>query len=112
MVRERTIQGKREIETAYFITSLPRPKADASRLLSLIRDHWGTIENGLHHVRDTTFDEDHSTIFCGHAPDNLATLRNTAIYWLRLIGARNLAQTMRSFTRQPLRLFAILGYIK
>jgi hypothetical protein len=112
VVRERTIPGQREIETAFFITSLPRHKADASRLLTLIRDHRRTIENGLHHVRDTTFDEDHSTIFRGHAPDNLAPLRNTAIHSLRLIGVDNLAQTIRRFTRQPLRLFPILGFVK
>lgn len=72
VTRERTLRGVTTREVAYFITSLSRDQADADRLMALIRDHWGTIENGLHWVRDEAMGEDRSTIFCGHAPHNLA----------------------------------------
>lgn len=112
VVRERIQHGQRETETSYYVTSLPRSRAAADQLLALVRDHWGAIENGLHHVRDTTLDEDSCTIFRGHAPVNLAALRNAALNWLRHTGAVNLAATIRSFTRKSHRLFTQLGFVK
>lgn len=112
IVRERTLNGRHETETAYYVTSLRRERAGPAKLLELVRRHWGAIENGLHHVRDTTLDEDRCTIFRGDAPENLATLRNLALNWLRHVGVVKIAATIRSFTRQPQRLFAILGNVK
>jgi len=68
VIRERRIRGKRERETAYYVTSLSRKKADAARLLQLSREHWGSIENRLHYVRDKTLDEDRCTIFRAMPP--------------------------------------------
>lgn len=112
--RERTeiTTGQREQETSYYVTSLRRTQADATRLLKLTRGHWGAIENGLHHVRDTTLDEDRCTIFGGHAPQNLAAFRNAALNWLRRQRTGNLAAKIRSFTRKPQRLFTLLGILK
>ena len=45
LVRERTIQGVKQTETVYCVTSLSREKANAGRLLELARRHWGAIEN-------------------------------------------------------------------
>ena len=42
--RERRINGTTTVEIVYFITSLKRSQADATRLLALIRAHW-EIEN-------------------------------------------------------------------
>jgi hypothetical protein len=54
-VRDRdTGQSKSTTETVYGITSLPREQADAARLLSLVRCHWG-IENRVFHVRDQSW---------------------------------------------------------
>lgn len=50
--RERVIREQRTIEVVYYITSLPRSKTNAQRLLTMIRRHWGVIENGLHYIRD------------------------------------------------------------
>lgn len=108
--RERTIEGKRSVETAYGLTSLTCSQADAARLLGIVRDHWGAIENGLHYVRDEAFGEDRSPIFRGHAPQNLAALRNAGLNWLRHLGTANITATLRSFTRNPLRLLRKLGY--
>src|SRR5437660_486212 len=41
------------------VTSLDPDRADAARLLILVRGHW-SIENQSHWVRDATFDEDRS----------------------------------------------------
>ena len=54
--RQRVVKGKKQVAVSYAISSLPATDADARRLLSLSRGHWG-IENRLHWVRDVTFDE-------------------------------------------------------
>ena len=112
VVRERTIRGEKTTETAYYVTSLTRRRANAERLLELVRGHWRAIENGVHWVRDETLDEDRCTICRGHAPQNLAAFRNAALNWLRRLGTDNLAARLRSFTRNSLRLFAMFGYVK
>lgn len=81
-------------EVAYGITSLPPEKADPARLLKLVRGHW-YIENGLHWVRDVTFDEDRSQVRTGAGPRALATLRNLAISLFRLHGYNNVARALR-----------------
>ncbi len=110
--RERTVRGRKETETVYYVTSLSRQQADAKRLLELIRGHWGVIENGLHWVRDEVLGEDRCTIFRGHAPQNLAALRNGALNWLRQTGNGPIASRIRSFTRNSLRLLTMFGYVK
>lgn len=111
VTRERTIRGRTSTEVVYFITSLPRERADAQRLLGLIRRHWGATENGLHWVRDEVLGEDRSTIVRGHAPQNWAALRNAALNLLRRQGLRSIAPTLRSLNRHPSRLFTRLGII-
>lgn len=108
--RERVIREQRTSEVVYYITSLPRSKANAKRLLTMIRRHWGAIENGLHYVRDQAFGEDACTITKGHAPRNLAALRNTILNWLRQQGYRKITSTLRSFQQQSHRLFTKLGH--
>ena len=98
------------VEVAYCVMSLDRSQASADRLLSLARGHWGAIENGLHYVRDEAFGEDRRTIFRGHAPQNFAAFRNVALNLLRQSNVSNVTATLRSFARNPQRLFAILGY--
>jgi predicted transposase YbfD/YdcC len=77
--RERTIKGVTTVEVGYGITSLSEEKADAARLLGLLRGHW-QIENGLHYVRDVTMGEDASRVRKGSAPQVLAALRNLVIF--------------------------------
>lgn len=108
--RERRTGVKCETETVLYISSLPRTLAGPEDLLTLARDHWGAIENGLHYVRDEALGEDRSTIFRGHAPQNLAALRNAALNWLRSGGVDKISVTLRSFARNPLRLFTKLGF--
>lgn len=108
--RERRTGTKVSRETVYDITSLPRTLAGPDDLLRLSRGHWGAIENGLHWVRDEVLGEDRSTIRTGHAPQNLAALRNAALNWLRAGGIDTISATLRSFTWDSSRLFAKLGF--
>jgi predicted transposase YbfD/YdcC len=65
-------------ERWYLLTSMGSDKLKPKALLATIRKHW-QIENGLHHVKDTTFQEDaHHTLSPnqGHA---MAILRNTIV---------------------------------
>lgn len=83
------------MEYAYGLTSLQGTDAKSSRrLLDLVRGHW-QIENGLHWVRDVTYDEDRSQIRKGNGPRVMASLRNIAISVLRLAGAKNIAKANR-----------------
>jgi predicted transposase YbfD/YdcC len=79
ITRERTVKGVKSVEVVYGITSLSRGRADAARLLGLVREHWG-IENGSHYRRDVTLGEDLSRVRKGSAPQVMAALRNTLIH--------------------------------
>ncbi len=92
--------GPASVEVAYYITSLPPDRADAARLLGLIRGHWG-IENRLHHVRDLTFDEDRSTVRSGAAPQLMAAGRNLALALLRRQHRANIAAALRTYAGRP-----------
>jgi predicted transposase YbfD/YdcC len=100
--------GRTTFETAYAITSLPPERATPEQLLVVWREHWH-IENKLHWVRDVTFDEDRSTVRAGTIPQVMATLRNTAIGLLRLLGATNIARACRKMAAQPHLALTALG---
>jgi hypothetical protein len=103
--------GKFRAETVYGVTSLNPEKADPARLLSLNRRHW-SIENGLHYVRDMSFDEDRCRIRKHAGAQVMASLRNLAISLLRLAGAVNIAPALRACARnfqRPLRLLGLVS---
>jgi predicted transposase YbfD/YdcC len=87
LTRERTIGGKTSVEVVHGITSLSAAKADAGRLLELVRGHW-QIENELHWVRDVTLGEDGCRVRKGSAPQVLAALRNAVVHLLSLQAAQ------------------------
>ena len=99
--------GRIEEETIYGVTSLRADRADAARLLSLVRQHW-QIENRSHWVRDVTFGEDHSQVRIGEIPRVMATIRNTAIALIRLTGTTQIAATCRRFAGKPALAVALL----
>jgi predicted transposase YbfD/YdcC len=68
-VREEVIAG---------VTSLVPERADAARLLALVRGQWQS-ENHSHGVREVPCDEDRSQGRCGNIPQVMAALRNTGI---------------------------------
>ncbi len=92
------LDGQRHsTEVAYCVSSLTPDKATAEDLATLLREHWGAIENKLHWVRDTTFGEDASTLRTGTAPQTMAIIRNTLIAAFHLTGWRNLKRARRHF---------------
>jgi len=102
--RTRTVHGrtgkKTTTEVVYLITSADHRVADPATLAGWVQAHWG-IENRIHWVRDSTFDEDASRIRTGNAPQAMASLRNTAISLLRLSGVTNIAAALRHHARHP-----------
>jgi predicted transposase YbfD/YdcC len=77
--RQRRLSDKVQLETAYFISSLP---ADAKRIAHAIRAHW-SIENSFHWTLDVTFDEDRARMRTGDSAENFAVLRHVALNLLK-----------------------------
>jgi hypothetical protein len=100
--------GELEDEVSYAITSLPPARADAARLLRLLRGHWG-IENRLHWVRDATFGEDRCPIRAGAAPEAVAACRNLVIALVRRAGHANVAAALRTYGGRPLTAIALVA---
>jgi hypothetical protein len=91
---------------AYGITSLPRERASARRLLALTRRHWG-IEAWFH-IRDVTFGEDACRVRSGAAPLILSAMRNLVAQVLRRHW-QNLSAALRHYAARAfdaLRLFS------
>lgn len=108
LVRERTVGGVTTTETVYGVTSLTPDRADAGRLLELVRTHWA-IENRLFGVRDGTLGEDACRVRTGAAPQVLAGLRNAAVHLLHRVEAPSVAAATRRLAcrvREAIRLLA------
>ncbi|MBI5348887.1 MAG: ISAs1 family transposase [Chloroflexi bacterium] len=89
------------------LTSLTATEATPSRLLEIIRTHWG-IESGLHYRRDVTLHEDqlHSTrTALGRV---MACLNNLIIGLVSRLSLTNLAQARRQFDAHPDEAFKLL----
>ena len=89
-------------ETVYGITSAPRERADADRLLGAVRAHWG-IENKVFYVRDVTMGEDACRVRKRSAPIVLSTLRNGVLNILQTLGVKNRAAQLRTFCANPVK---------
>jgi len=92
--------GQVKYHAQYGITSLTPQRASAADLLKLRREHW-TIENKLHWIRDTVFQEDASTVRTGSIPQVMAAMRNTAISILRFTGHTKITDALQLFASQP-----------
>ena len=109
LVRRRTVRGRTTVETVYGITSLPRDRAAAPRLLELVRQHW-SVES-LFWVRDVTFGEDACRVRTGSAPVVLSALRNAAITLLEAKKLTNKAAALRRHAAHPHEALALVrGY--
>lgn len=103
--------GKCRAETVYGVTSLSSEKADPVLPLcgiALNRHPW-SIEDGLHYVRDMSFDEGRCRIRKHAGAHVMAALRNLAISLLRLAGAANFAPALRACGRNSQRPLRLLG---
>jgi predicted transposase YbfD/YdcC len=83
-------------EVRYGVTSVPRQVAAAADLLRIARQEWG-IENGLHHRRDVTLEEDACQLRRGRAGQTNAALNNLVVSLVLRSGATNLAAVQREF---------------
>ncbi len=99
--------GKVETESVYAVTNLDFDEVTPAQLAQIIRGHW-SIENAVHHVRDTTFDEDRSQTRIGTSAQVMATFRNIAISLHRLAGATTIAQATRAIMRRPERIWPLI----
>ncbi|GAA3593627.1 hypothetical protein GCM10022223_05670 [Kineosporia mesophila] len=87
-------KNKKTIEIVYVITSADHHAAPPDVLAGWLQNHW-RVENQAHWVRGVDFDEDRSRVRTGGGPQTMASLRNTAISLLRLIGTTNIAAGLR-----------------
>lgn len=71
--------GKITTATRYYLSST---RLTPERFAHAVRAHW-SIENSLHWVLDTAFDEDRARARKDHAAENLATLRKIALNLLK-----------------------------
>jgi len=93
--------GKRREETVYGVTSLTREQANATRLMELIRGHWG-IENGLHYRKDKTLREDECRLRTGQAAQVMAVINNLVIGLAYRQGFKSLPEARRRYNAYPL----------
>ena len=89
------------VEVAYYATSLASDELGAPELSRLIRDHWSAIENGVHHRRDVSFQEDGCRVKDRVGAEMLVALRNLAIglYELELERGRTQAGSLRNWMK-------------
>lgn len=100
-IRRYVKEGDKEREEiVYGMTSLPRKKANAERLLDLNQKHW-YIENRLHYRRDVTLGEDASQVRTNGAPAVLAALNGGLLAIMDFLGVTNVAKQMRHFCAHP-----------
>lgn len=92
----RVKDGKVREQTAYGLTSLKPEKADAKRVLGLVRGHW-QIENGLHYRRDETLREDWCHLRTGHASRTMAVINNLVLGLLNGQGLTNVPMARRYY---------------
>lgn len=95
-------------ETVYGIAALKGELHTATNVSKYLRDHW-SIENNLHRVRDTSFNEDKSTIRTGNAPKVMAALRNLVISIFNRGKVKSIPTAFRRFQAKPEELFSFLG---
>jgi predicted transposase YbfD/YdcC len=75
----RTTEGKESVSYRYYISSAKQSPKETNKL---IRGHWA-IENNLHWVLDTSFNDDESRIISGNAPINMMTIKHFALNLLQ-----------------------------
>ena len=106
--RQRVLGGEPTEEIRFYLSSA---KADAQQFNTWIREHWG-IENKVHWMLDVIFDEDGSRIRKGHADQNMAIIRRTALNICRLQPdpKRSLARKRKAAAWSDEHLDRLLGF--
>jgi len=71
-------------EHHYGITSCPRTELPPEKFLETTRKHW-EVENGLHHVKDRSWHEDHQYSNSRRKGGILGVLRNLSLNSMRVL---------------------------
>ena len=92
-------------EVAYFTTSLLAEEISPDGLMELVRSHW-SIENGQHHRRDRTQDEDRCMVSATNSARTLSLFRSLAIFIheaqrRKRVGKTSLPDFERNLGRHP-----------
>ena len=110
VISEREVNGKREVERRYFISSRVM---SAAEMMGCVRDHW-KVENQLHWVMDVVFGEDGHQLRSGNGPENFSTLRKLAHALIKnsqpkhgIKGTRELAGWNLNFLEEIIRKAAV-----
>lgn len=101
--------GKYSETGVYGITSLSAREASPTDLITITRDHWAAIENGLHWVRDVVMGEDASTTRKTGAPQVRAIFRNIAISLARLARFASVSEAIDAFSADQTKALSLLG---
>lgn len=98
VVSERTVKGKVETCTQYYISSRI---GSAKEFGGWIRGQW-SIENNLHWVADVVFREDDATNKVGHSAENLTLVRRLVMNMINLFDpSTGMAAARRFATHEP-----------
>jgi len=89
--------GEIRHEIVYGLSSLSLQDAPASRMLTLVREHWAIEQNRLHHRRDVTLGEDACQTRTEPPPSMLAQLNSTVLSLMDRLGVCNVARQIRYF---------------
>jgi hypothetical protein len=89
-------------------TRLAPERADAARVLALVRGPWHS-EHHAPWVRDVPCDAERSQGRGGTLPQVMATRRNTVMGRRRQAGATHIAAACRRFAAQPVFALALMG---
>lgn len=95
-------------EFAFILTSSPAGQTSPADLHTHVRQHWG-IENKSHHVRDTTWREDHHQAWVRNGPHTMAALRNLALGLFRLNDIHKIKETTEEICRDRNRALPLLA---
>ena len=98
--------GKESTEIAFGLTDHSPASADAVRLLTFNRDHWGVEAH--HYILDWNWDEDRCTIRTGHGPENMTRLRRFASSLVKSKSRDSVAATIAKLARNVRRVFDYL----
>ncbi len=79
----------------------------AETYMTQIRDHW-QIENGLHWVKDVTFQEDYPSRRGGQAPMSWAVLHSFFITIARKLAYQTIPEAMRALANRLDKIFPLL----
>jgi len=97
----------RTCEAVLYLTSLAANQTSPADLLAALRGHWRV--EGLHWLRDVIWNEDHSLLRTGNAPQVMSTITNLVITLFRIQRVTKYAAETRRNAQNPSRTLQLLA---